>query len=142
MKKTVSLGFLFTIILLFTSCQDILECVINRHPELQNKTLSIAQVNESYFETIQAEIKNEPLDDSYDYYFSIDGLLPGGVNFYVDFRTAIFEGVPLQTGTYKFALRLRVSQANNYSYDCENDFNDCDGLCTESTSQAYTIIVN
>ena len=141
MKKAASIGFLLTVIL-FISCQDILECVINRHPELTNKNLALAQVNESYFETIEAEIKNEPLDDSYNYYFSIDGQLPRGVNFYVDFRTVVFEGVPLQAGTYKFTVRVNVSQANNYLDDCESAFNDCDGLCSQSTSQSYTIIVN
>jgi len=142
MKKTVSFGLLFIIILFFISCQDVLECVVNRHPELSNKTLAIAQINEFYSESIQAEIKNEPMDDSYNYYFSIDGNLPRGIDSYIDYRTVVFEGIPLVAGTYRFTVRLSVSQQNNYSEDCENNFNDCDGLCKESTSQTYTINVN
>jgi hypothetical protein len=129
-------------LLSFISCQDILECIINRHPELPNKTLGLAQVNQFYTESIQAEIKNEPLDNNYDYYFSIDGNLPRGIDYYVDYRTIVFEGEPYLAGTYKFTIRLSVEQSYNYSEECENNFNDCDGLCSESTSQVYTIIVN
>lgn len=141
MKKIVLLVFLCTIYL-FTSCQDILECIVNRRPELSDKILAVAQINEFYSESIEAEIKNEPMDDSYNYYFSIDGNLPRGIDSYVDFRTIVFEGVPLVKGTYKLTVRLSVSQQNNYSEECENNFNDCDGLCSESTSNTYSIIVN
>jgi len=126
----------------FISCQDILECVINSHPELPNKTLSVAQVNQFYTESIQAEIKNEPLDDSYDYYFSIDGNLPRGIDYYIDYRTIVFEGEPYLAGTYNFTIRLNVEQSYDYREECENNFNDCDGLCSDSTSKGYTIIVN
>ena len=141
MRKFLSLIFMLTL-LSFISCQDILECIINRHPELPNKTLELAQVNQFYTESIQAEIKNEPLDNNYDYYFSIDGNLPRGIDYYVDYRTIVFEGEPYLAGTYKFTIRLSVEQSYNYSEECENNFNDCDGLCSESTSQVYTIIVN
>lgn len=139
MRKCLSLLFMLTL-LSFISCQDILECVINSHPELPNKTLEVAQVNQFYTESIKAEIKNEPLDDSYDYYFSIDGNLPRGIDYYVDYRTIVFEGVPLVAGTYNFTLELYVEQGNNY--ECENELNNCDGLCSDSTSHVYTIIVN
>jgi len=139
MRKWLSLFFMLTL-LSFNSCQDILECVINSHPELPNKTLSVAQVNQFYTESIQAEIKNEPMDDSYEYYFTIDGNLPRGIDYYVDYRTVVFEGEPYLAGTYNFTLRLSVEQSNNY--ECENELNNCDGLCSDSTSQVYTIIVN
>ena len=141
MKKVISLAFI-CMCLMFINCQDILECIINRHPELPKKTLAVAELNQFYQETITAEIKNEPLDDSYNYYFSIDGNLPRGVDFYVDLRTLVFEGVPLVAGTYTINVRLRVAQSSNYSDYCESEFNDCDGLCNESTSETYTIIVN
>jgi len=139
MRKWLSLLFMLTL-LSFISCQDILECVINSHPELPNKTLEVAKVNQFYTETIKAEIKNEPMDDSYDYYFSIDGNLPRGIDYYVDYRTIVFEGEPYLAGTYNFTLRLSVEQS--YNYECENELNNCDGLCSDSTSHVYTIIVN
>jgi len=139
MRKCLSLLFMSTL-LSFISCQDILECIINSHPELPNKTLEVAQVNQFYTESIKAEIKNEPMDDSYEYYFSIDGNLPRGIDYYVDYRTIVFEGEPYLAGTYNFTLRLSVEQS--YNYECENELNNCDGLCSDSTSHVYTIIVN
>jgi hypothetical protein len=141
MKKAIHLAFI-CMCLLFINCQDILECIINRHPELPKKALAVAEVNQFYQETITAEIKNEPLDDSYNYFFSINGNLPRGLDYYVDLRTLVFEGVPLVAGTYTIKVGLSVSQSSNYSDDCESNFNDCDGLCKEFTSETYTIIVN
>ena len=71
MKQALSITVLLSFFLL-TSCQDILECVINRHPQLQNARLATGQVNNYYFEEIRADINNEPRDDSYYYYFSFE----------------------------------------------------------------------
>lgn len=141
MKKIFSLFLLLTFLSLI-SCQDILECIINRHPELSNQPLASAQVDQLYSETITAQIKNEPMDDNYDYYFSIDGELPRGIEYYIEYRAIILEGIPLVSGTYNFTVRLTVEQSYNYSDTCENSLNDCDGLCNESTSKVYTIVVN
>ena len=141
MEKVLTLLLLLTF-LSFFSCQDALECIINKHPELSNQPLANAQVDQLYSETITAQIKNEPSDDNYNYYFSIEGALPSGMEFFIDYRTIIIEGTPLVSGTYKFTVRLTVEQADNYSDDCENTLNDCDGLCGDTTSQVYTLIVN
>lgn len=140
MKKSAHLLLSF-ILLSFTGCQDILECIINRRPELVNKTLAVAQVDQYYTETITADIKNEPLDDYYSYYFSINGELPRGIEYSIDYRTINLEGIPLDSGSYKFKVRLGAAQYNNYSDACENQLNDCDGLCEESTTKEYTIVV-
>ena len=141
MKKLPS-SFLVLSFLLLISCQDALECIINKHPELSNQALSSAQVDQFYSDTITAQIKNEPSDDNYNYYFSIEGALPSGMEFFIDYRTIIIEGTPLVSGTYNFTVRLTVEQADNYNDDCENTLNDCDGLCGDTTSQAYTLLVN
>lgn len=124
-----------------TSCQDILECVINRHPRLDDKRLITALVDNFYFEEIRADIKNEPRDNSYYYYFSIDGDLPRGLEFFIDYRSVIIEGTPLETGIYNFTIRLSVEQANDYYEECENQLNDCDGLCDDITLQRYRLVV-
>jgi hypothetical protein len=100
------------------SCQDILECIINRHPELSNQPLASAQVDQLYSETITAQIKNEPLDDNYDYYFSIDGELPSGIEYYIEYRAIILEGIPLVSGSYSFKVMLSAEQSYNYSDTC------------------------
>ena len=132
--------FSVIVILFFvTSCQDILECVINRHPELPDRRLATGQVNQYFFEEIKAEIKNEPRDDSYYYYFSIEGDLPRGLEYTIDYRSVIIQGTPLESGRFNVTVRLSVEQANDYYEDCENAFNDCDGLCEETTSHRYTV---
>lgn len=124
-----------------SSCQDILECIINRHPELSDQRLQTGQVNNYYFEEIKAQIKNEPRDNSYYYYFSIDGDLPQGLEFIIDYRSVIIKGTPQASGRYTFTVHLNVEQANDYYEDCENEFNDCDGLCDESTVKTYTLSI-
>ena len=130
-----------TVFIFFSSCQDILECVINRHPELPNKRLQSGQVNNYYFEEIKAQIKNEPRDYGYYYYFSIDGDLPRGLEFVIDYRSVIIEGIPLDPGRYTFTVHLNVEQTNDYFEDCENEFNDCDGLCDNSTIKTYILSI-
>ncbi len=141
MIKVLSRTLLVTFFL-FCSCQDILECIINKRPELSDRKLAVAYVNQLYSEKITADIKNEPLDNSYNYYFHIDGELPDGIEYIIDYRSIILEGRPLVSGNYKFTVRLSAEQKYNYSEDCESNYNDCDGLCNEATSKTYTIIVN
>jgi hypothetical protein len=141
MKQALSITVLLSFFLL-NSCQDILECVINRHPQLQNARLTTGQVNNYYFEEIRADINNEPRDDSYYYYFSIDGDLPRGLEFIIDYRSVFIEGQPLESGVYNFSIRLTVEQANDYYDNCENRLNDCDGLCEDTTIERYRLVVN
>ncbi|MFC4722092.1 hypothetical protein ACFO5O_07150 [Geojedonia litorea] len=140
--KKLAITIILVGLLSLLGCQDLLECIINRRPELSDNPLEIAFVNNFYTETITSEIKNEPFDDGYYYNFFITGELPPGIEYYIDYRNVIFEGVPVVAGTYTFKVNLSVSQADNYEDECENRFNDCDGLCAESISKTYSIVVN
>jgi len=141
MIKLLSRTLLFFVFLFF-GCQDILECIVNKRPELSDRSLAAAYVNQLYNEKITADIKNEPMDNSYNYYFQIVGELPEGIEYTINYREIILEGKPLVSGSYKFTVKLSAEQKNNYSEDCESNFNDCDGLCEESTSRAYNITVH
>jgi len=141
MIKLLSRALLF-FVFLFCSCQDILECIVNKRPELSDRTLAVAYVNQLYSEKITADIKNEPMDNSYNYYFQIIGKLPEGIEYTINYREIILEGRPLVSGSYKFTVKLSAEQKYNYSEDCESNFNDCDGLCEESASRVYTISVH
>ena len=141
MRRLSSIITLFGILLL-TGCQDILECVINRRPQLEDKNLARARLDRFYSDDILAEIKNEPRDNSYYYYFSIDGELPRGLDYIVDYRSIIIEGVPTTPGRYPINIRLTVEQVNDYYEDCENRLNDCDGLCEETTVKRYVLAVD
>ncbi|WP_223547976.1 MULTISPECIES: hypothetical protein [Aestuariivivens] len=139
MNKSLKYLSVILILIFVTSCQDILECVINRHPELPDRMLATGQVDQYFFEEIKAEIKNEPRDDSYYYYFSIEGDLPRGLEYIIDYRSVIIQGFPLEPGRFNFTVRLSVEQANDYFENCESTLNDCDGLCKETTSQRYSV---
>ncbi|TBN04406.1 hypothetical protein EYD45_07245 [Hyunsoonleella flava] len=139
MNKKILFPSILALFFLATGCQDVLECVINRKPILSDNRLGTAFVNQDYFELITAEIQNEPRDNDYFYFFSVIGDLPRGIDVYFDYRDVIIEGRPLERGRYRFTIRLDVEQADNY---CENNLNDCDGLCEESTARTYILTVN
>lgn len=139
MYKKFTFPSIFALFFLITGCQDILECVINRKPVLSDNRLGTAFVNQNYSELITAEVQNEPRDNDYYYYFSVIGDLPQGMDVYFDYRDVIIEGIPRERGRYRFTIRLDVEQVDNY---CENDLNDCDGLCEESTARTYILTVN
>lgn len=117
--KKVSFVILLLCLLSFIGCQDLLECIINRRPELSDKSLEIAYVNNFYSETITSEIKNETFDDGYYYYFYLKGELPPGIEYYIDYRNIILEGIPSASGSFTFTINLSVDQINNYYDECE-----------------------
>ena len=87
-----------------------------------------------FFDTLSSD-----LHFLYTYYFFVSGNLPDGLESYVDNRKVVFEGVPLETGTFEFKIELNVGGGGNW--DSETDTWD-DGLCTDSTSKKFTIIIN
>jgi len=138
MHKNLSFSFIIASFFLLTSCQDILECIINRKPILSEIDNNTGRQGEYFFGNITSQIKNEPRDNDYFYYFNFYGDLPEGVDVFFDFRDVIVEGYPRTTGRYRFTITLDVEQVDNY---CENQLNDCDGLCEESTSRTYIITI-
>lgn len=140
-KKIIFLS-VFALVFSLTGCQDILECVINRKPILSDNRLRTGFIHQDYYDQITSEIQNEARDNSYYYHFSVIGDLPPGIDVYFDYRDVIIEGRPLERGRYRFTVTLNVEQANDYYEDCENNLNDCDGLCEESTARTYILTVN
>ena len=89
-------------------CEDGLNCIIPKEPELPNKSFPIASTETYYYADLRAEINNEPRDDDYDYFFEIEGL-PLGLDYFVNYRTISIEGTPELTGTCLCMISLRVS---------------------------------
>jgi hypothetical protein len=117
------------------SCEDTLGCLIPKEPELENKEFPIATIEEYYAVALNAEINNEPRDDDYDYFFSVDGL-PLGLEFFTDFRTISIEGVPEVAGTFRITIFVDVDGPFRPMINEEPEI-----LCNYSTSKTYTIIV-
>lgn len=139
MRKSLILISLSVVLFSFYGCQDILECVINRKPVLSDTGINTAQLNANFFAKITGEIKNEPRDNAYFYYYDVVGDLPDGLDVFFDYRDVIIEGVPRAKGRYRFTVNLEVEQVDDY---CENDLNDCDGLCERLTSKTYILTVD
>ena len=96
----------------FTSCDNIIDCIINTRPELPDKSFEVGYVNEFYYQDIRAEIKNEPRDDDYAYYFEDITNLPDGLEMFVDHRTIYIEGIPQTSGSYTFTVYLYVESSS------------------------------
>ncbi|AUC76104.1 hypothetical protein [Olleya sp. Bg11-27] len=137
MKNTLSLLFFLSIII-FTGCESILECVINRSPELPDKSFTVGYRQQMYYDEFEAQIKNDPHDDSYGYNFELEGTLPEGVSMTIDYRIVRFEGMPQNQGIYDFTIFLYVDPPLSYDEETE-DYED--SMCSTSTSKNYTIII-
>ncbi|WP_040756354.1 hypothetical protein [Winogradskyella psychrotolerans] len=120
-------------------CEDIIECIINKRPEIPNKSFGVGYVNNYYYEELTSEIKNEPNDDDYGYTYEIYGDLPDGLETFTNFRTLSIEGTARTSGTFTFKVYLYVDPPEYYDEDSEQYE---DSLCAYSTSKEFTIIVN
>lgn len=98
--------------LCFLSCQvaeDLnLLCVGNIKPELPDHQFKEGWVNHYYNDVIKASVDNEPNDDYYDYFFSVEGRIPEGIEIKIEGRTVWFEGIPTQSGRFKFTVFLEI----------------------------------
>lgn len=125
----------------FTNCENVVDCIINVRPVLSDKTLAIGGVNQYYSEIINAEIKNEPQDNAYEYYFDVRGNIPDGLDVIIDYRDVFIEGMPTKAGRYTFTVYLDVDPPNGYYYDEYGNERYDDSLCSDSTSKTYTIAI-
>ena len=126
----------------FTNCEDVVDCIINVRPELQDKVLAIGFVDELYFESISAEVKNDAQDNNYDYYFNVSGALPEGIEVYYDtYREVTFEGVPKESGRFRITVSVEVVDLNAYYIDDFGNERFDDKLCEDYTSKTYVLAI-
>ena len=127
--------FLLSVVflLMFSGCEDIInsavECSI-KDVKLENKTLRIGTVGRNYYETISANVKNDPNDDYYLYDFFITGKLQKGLQFYTEGHELVINGVPEEVGTIGFELTVEVTLDDEEL-----------GLCTKKTKKTYELTV-
>ena len=140
MKQSLPL-FILLSFFLFTNCENTLDCIINVRPVLPHKSLEIGLVNRYYSEIITAEIKNEPRDNDYEYYYEISGEIPEGLEVIFDYRDVIIEGTPLKSGRFSFTIYLDVDPPYSYYYDDDGNERYNDDLCSDNTSKRYTIAI-
>jgi hypothetical protein len=125
--------FLIVFLLAFSGCEDIINSVVEcsiKDVKLENKTLRIGTVGRNYYETISANVKNDPNDDYYMYDFFITGKLQKGLQFYTEGNKFVINGVPEEAGTIGFVLTVEVTLDD-----------EALGLCRETAKRSYELTV-
>ncbi len=133
MKKRLPLLFCLPFLLLF-GCDDFLECITNKRPQIHDTTFRRGEVGIYYYAEVTTEIKNETRDNDYGYFYELYGELPVGLEMFVNYRTVSFEGTPEISGRYTFTLGLYVEPPI-----------DGDGveevMCSDYTSKDFSIYI-
>ncbi|MDH7912474.1 hypothetical protein [Winogradskyella sp. SYSU M77433] len=120
------------------SCEIIIECIFNKSPEIPDKEFVVGNIGYYYFDEIVSEIKNDPRDDDYDYFYEFIGDLPEGLDFYTDYRTLTIEGTPQESGVFEFTLYLEVDPPEHYDEE-SGEYED--SMCSTSTSKDFSITI-
>lgn len=127
--------FLLSVVLLltFSGCEDIINSVVEcsiKDVKLESKILRVGAVGRNYYETISANVKNDPNDDYYLYDFFITGKLQKGLQYYTEGNQFVINGVPEEAGTIGFELTVEVTLDDEEL-----------GLCTETAKRTYELTV-
>ena len=133
--NSIILAFLFV-----SSCEAILEELIDdcnsyNYPIIKSKDLQVGYRNQFYSDFVKAEVKNDPHDDDYDYYFEVSSELPNGIDWSVAGRKLILEGTPAEVGVFIFKVELWVEVPQEWY----NLGTEPEQLCTDYTSKEFVI---
>lgn len=133
MRRKLYLSILLLFVITTFGCEEIanslIECGI-KGVELKNKTLKQATKDQSYYETIKANVKNDPIDESNEFAFTISGSLPDGIFVTQTDNILEIQGIATETGTFPFQVMVEVDY-----------FDDTLDLCSESKSNDYVLVV-
>jgi len=133
MKKHLPLLLVFSFFMLF-GCDNILDCVTNKRPQIHDANFRDGKIGVYYYQEVTTEIKNEPRDNDYEYYYELYGELPDGIQMFVNYRTVSFEGTPEVSGRFVFSLGLFVDPPLN-----DDGFEEV--MCSEYTSKDFSIYI-
>lgn len=141
MKTKIYTLLLFASLFFFSGCDALLDCIASASPELSNNDLVEGNRAQLYNDKVVASVKNDPNDNDYNYFFTIDGHIPPGINYSIIGREIRFNGNPTTAGTY--TIKVRVTIEPLYDYD-DSGFNDSDRIClgNDATSRNYTFIIH
>jgi hypothetical protein len=129
---------LFLSFFVFSGCENLLDCIVNRRPEIHDTTFKDGVIGVYYYHEVTTEIKNEPRDNDYGDNYEVHGDLPLGIQMITNYRTVSFEGRPEEAGTFRFTLFLYVDPPLSYDYDTDLYENV---MCSESTSKEFAITI-
>ena len=115
--KTLILCLLFWSIsgceLVGMAMEEAIDCVFRMSAQLDGRTLEEGRVGELYDEMLVASVKNTPNEHHFEYYFTISGDLPPGVQANVSDRKVFFRGVPQEAGNYQVNVHVDIEYTGN-----------------------------
>ena len=118
---------------------DALDCIDGDRPSFGRTELPALTLNETWRESVTVSIENTSSDDAFEYDFDVEGELPPGIEWYQsERRTVVFEGTPIELGTWTPTLGVRVRDGGTGVFD---DAADTDGLCRTQREATYTMRV-
>ena len=126
----------------FNSCSEIFDCFASTKPELESKILLTGIQGTSYEDSIKASVKNTSNDNSFYYYFSIEGNFPPGLDYSENGRNFRIHGTPVQVGTYTFKVIVTIEYME--SDDPDSGFwEDNNRICfgNDTVTKNYTITI-
>jgi len=125
---------------LMNSCDSVTDCIINTRPHLPHKDLKTGVDGVYYEDIIRAEIRNEPRDRDYWYYFTVSGL-PSGLDYEFIGQDLFIYGTPQSTGRYSVEVFLEV-EPRFLSFDDGDDFTeDGDSLCSYTDERFFSLFI-
>lgn len=133
-SKAITLIISFFLLIIFSGCNSIVDCIAGSRPDLVSKELSIGAIHQSYTETITFKMLHEITDDFYISDVLIKGNLPPNVTYSRLGRDINFSGVPNVRGTYEFTVEITVKP---YTYDEDGS----DNMCSDTASKNYKITI-
>lgn len=140
MRKLLLLFGAAMALLVLQSCDNATDCIINSRPHLPHKNLDDGREGYFYEDVIRAEIKNEPRDNDYWYYFSVRGL-PRGME-YESIGTDLFiYGTPSDPGRYEVQVFVEVEPKILFFDDDDSWDEDGDDLCSYTDERFYSFQV-
>jgi hypothetical protein len=135
-NKTVKSIILFFLLLSFTNCESVADCLLGINPNLISKELNVGEVFYQYNDNLTFEMQHANTDDYFISDILIEGNFPPNINYdLLNNQTINFSGVPETKGTFEFTVQITV---HPYVKNADGSTN----MCSDTSSKKYKIIIN
>ena len=114
-------------------CDAIFDCLDKDGPTFDTTTLMPAVLNQEYTDSIIVSVENEPLDDRFDYNFTLlSGSFPMGITAQPTGRTLVLSGTATELGSHQFRINVTVDDGLTEAQS---------GLCFRVRDREFTLLV-
>lgn len=144
LKNKLNIVILVSTLFFVSGCAELIDCIASTKPVISTDSLPNASQGFSYDTFIISEVKNSANDDSFYYYYDVEGNVPPGISYYEVGRKLFFTGTPTAPGTFTFKVNLKIEAPENLINDDEQGFFEDDNrICfgDDSTQKTFTIKV-